>query len=643
MISHNNTSDIINKLRPYTISSDKVCIVIRDNLPCKALEQYCASHHIVYIPNAKPCGFGKNNNDNFQYCSDTLGMQGDDVFAVVNPDITISESTLIQMSEIMSDQDAKICAPNLFKDQSFSILDSSIRYFPSFTNFISSFIFKSSKTIISREKITEPQSIDWASGACMLFNARLYDEIGGFDPSYFLYCEDIDICWRALHLKGEKILYIPSAKAIHSGHRSSRMSINRYLYWHIMSVFRFSFVKLKTRLKFKLYPLNKKNNIGSTALKPAVTDHNQRLLIMVNVDWFFKSHRLPIALAAQKEGFEVHVACAITSVADELRSLGIQVHELNMSRSGTAILGELKLLGEIWRVLKHVSPDVIHTVTMKPVVYGMLLARLRRVPVRIAAMSGLGYLFIDKSLKVKILKFIVSLLLRFSLRNAKAVIFQNSTDASIFKKMGFIQPSQAVLIHGSGVDLDNYAVTPEPKASFVVMFLARFLIDKGLNEFVEAARELKQNNENIDMVLVGSVDPGNPNSVTEADIKAWENEGIISSWGYSKDVPAIIQKSNIMVLPSYREGLPKSLVEAAASGRPVITTDVPGCRDAIVPDSTGLLVPVRNVNALKNAILTLRDRPDLRQLYSVNGRRLAESKFDINNVIAKHIELYSAK
>jgi len=368
--------------------------------------------------------------------------------------------------------------------------------------------------------------------------------------------------------------------------------------------------------------------------------NNKTLLFVVNVDWFFVSHRLPIALAAIEQGFEVHLACGITNKRDLLESHGIIVHPLALSRSGVGVLNELKTLSQLFSVIKKVKPNITHSVTIKPVLYSNIIARLLKVPIRVSSISGLGYVFIANGLKAKLFRLFISVLYKLALTGSQTIIFQNKADRDTLKTLGAVKTEQEVFIRGSGVDLNLYPVAKEPKNKPVVMLIARLLIDKGVNEFAEAAKIIKLTKSDIRMVLVGDADLENPKSISPKLLSHWGDEGIVEHWGFSTDVATSMAKANIIVLPSYREGLPKSLIEAAACGRAVITTDVPGCRDAIEPDKTGLLVPVKSTELLAAAILKLIDDETLRHEFSVNGRKLAESAFDINDVISKHLTIY---
>ncbi len=369
----------------------------------------------------------------------------------------------------------------------------------------------------------------------------------------------------------------------------------------------------------------------------------KKLLFVVNVDWFFVSHRLPIALAAKKAGYEVHLACQFTDKKSVLDEYGLILHDLPISRSGTSLSGELSTFLAIRKLIHEIVPDVLHMVTIKPVLYAGLASRGLKQCLRIVSISGLGYIFVTKEIKASLLRRFVSLFYRLAMRHpATTVIFQNPSDRELFKNLGIIEQQQTVMIKGSGVFLDQYSVQNEPEGIPVIILVSRLLSDKGVYEFVEAARILKSIRVKCRMAMVGTVDE-NPKSITSEEIVQWCNESMIEYWGFTKDVSQTMSKANIVVLPSYREGLPKALIEAAASGRAVITTDVPGCRDAIIPNKTGLLVPPKNSIALAQAIQKLCLDKNRRKFMASAGRHFAEREFDINRVIATHLKLYSGE
>jgi len=330
-------------------------------------------------------------------------------------------------------------------------------------------------------------------------------------------------------------------------------------------------------------------------------------------------------------------------VAD-IQALGMTHHPIPMTRSGKHPLQELGTLLALVRLFRRLRPDVVHLVTIKPVLYGGIAARIARVPGMVAAISGLGFVFLSSSLKMRLVRAVVARLYRIALGHPNSrVIFQNANDRDLLKSLGAVREDQVVIIRGAGVDLNAYRPAPEPPAPpVVVTMVARLLRDKGVQEFVQAARLLRERGVPVTMQLVGGLDPGNPASATQADVDAWQQDGCVQALGERSDVAALYAAAHIAVLPSYREGLPKSLIEAAACGRAVVTTDVPGCRDAIEPNVTGLLVPVRDAAALADAIARLADDATLRQAMGTAGRVLAEREFDINQVARIHVALYDA-
>ncbi|MGL6260726.1 glycosyltransferase family 4 protein [Vibrio sp. WXL210] len=370
----------------------------------------------------------------------------------------------------------------------------------------------------------------------------------------------------------------------------------------------------------------------------------RKILFVVNVDWFFVSHRLPIARALVEMGYDVHIACAETEYRQHIEQEGIVFHEVPFSRSGTNVLNEMLVLYKLGKVIRLVEPYIMHSVTIKPVIYANIMARSKRDIKRVSAISGLGYTFIGMELKTRILRYFVSLLYRFALKDSQKIIFQNVDDLATISKIKAVGESNTTIIRGSGVDLEQYCYQAEPSGDkLVVMMVSRLLIDKGVTEFLEAANQITKKNDAVKFVLVGDVDEGNPKSISYSDLEKYLSPDCIEHWGYQDDIPATMAKANVVVLPSYREGLPKCLIEAASIGRAVVTTDVPGCRDAVESKKTALLVPVKTIEPLVKAIEKLLYDNSLRHSFGVNGRILAEQEFDIDSVISKHIDIYEGR
>ena len=366
-----------------------------------------------------------------------------------------------------------------------------------------------------------------------------------------------------------------------------------------------------------------------------------RLLFFVNVDWFFISHRLPIALKAISEGYEVHLVTTLTGSKKILEDCGLIVHNIKMSRSSNGIISSLMTILEIYKIYIKIKPDIVHLVTIKPVLLGGIAARFANVKNVVASISGMGYVYINKSFLNFFNRFSASILYKLALgQKSLKVIFQNESDLELVSKISKLSRSNTTLIKGSGVDLDLFRYSPLPQGKPLIVLASRLLVDKGVIEFVEAARILKSENFDARFILVGSPDTENNASLTEKDIKVWQEEEVIEYWGHKNEMNKVLSDSSIVVLPSYREGMPKVLLEASAVGRPIITTDVPGCRDAIIPDITGLLVPLKNAVELSRAIKFLLKNRHLWKEMGSKGRKLAEESYGVEGVVKKHMEIY---
>jgi glycosyltransferase involved in cell wall biosynthesis len=366
------------------------------------------------------------------------------------------------------------------------------------------------------------------------------------------------------------------------------------------------------------------------------------VLYVVNDAAFFVSHRLPLALAAKACGYDVVVATGGGEGVEDIRRAGLEHRSIPLERSGTNPLTELRLVLAIARLYRQVKPDIVHLVTIKPVLYGGILSRMLRVPAAVFAISGMGYLFGkgNSGLVHGFARFMYRLALGH--RNSR-VIVQNEADRHQLKVMGALRTGQDVLIPGSGVDLVEYSSAPLPKDRAIVILPARMLWEKGVGEFVQAARLVRAGGVECRFALVGPYDGSNPSAVSREDLEAWNGEGVVEWWGRRSDMPEVYRQATLVVLPSfYREGVPKALLEAAASGRPIVTTDAPGCRDVVDDYVTGRLVPPRDEKALANTILELLSDPDSLDEMGRMGRLKAEREFGVEKVIQRHMEIYMA-
>ncbi|SNY51851.1 Glycosyltransferase involved in cell wall bisynthesis [Arsukibacterium tuosuense] len=373
-----------------------------------------------------------------------------------------------------------------------------------------------------------------------------------------------------------------------------------------------------------------------------MTTPKKRLLYIVNVDWFFISHWLPLARAAKLDGYDVHIATTVTQKTDVMLAEGFTCHEIPINRSGTNPLTEIVVAIRIFRLIKSLKPDIVHLMTIKPVIYGGIAARLAKVPAVVVGITGLGFVFINESKKIKILRSIVVKLYKAVFRHKNIFItFENESDRAVFLQGNIVKPEQAQVVNGAGVDLTNFSHKPEPENPVVITFAARLLKDKGFFEFVAAAKMLKpQCGDSVSFWVVGTPDFVNPASVTQHEIDKLAIEKNVIFHGFRSDMADVLSNSNIVVLPSYREGLPKVLMEAAACGRAVITTDVPGCRHVIIPGKTGLLVPPGHVDALAEAMLQLARNANLRHNFGTQGRVLAEKRFNIVKISTDYLSMY---
>jgi glycosyltransferase involved in cell wall biosynthesis len=373
-------------------------------------------------------------------------------------------------------------------------------------------------------------------------------------------------------------------------------------------------------------------------------DPSPRLLYLMNEALFFTTHRMPVARAARDAGFEVHVAAPYMAGAVEtIRANGFRYHDVPLDRGSLRPLAELELLRAFHALIRELRPDLLHAVAMKPVLYGGLLARLARVPAVVHAITGLGYLFLRQSLGAKITRGLVTRLYRYALGHPNVrAIFQNPDDLGLFLEGRLVDPARAVTIKGCGVDLAEFRPGPEREGPVTVMFPARLIGDKGVREFVEAAEIIGREGAPARFVLVGRNDPQNPTNVPEAEIRDWERRGIVEWWGFRDDMAATLGQAHVVAMPSYREGLPRVLIEAAACGRPIVSADVPGCREIVREGENGLLVPARDGRALAAAIRRLIDDGGLRRRLGERGRAIAEAEFSVEHLVAAHMALYRA-
>lgn len=366
----------------------------------------------------------------------------------------------------------------------------------------------------------------------------------------------------------------------------------------------------------------------------------KRLLFVVNDAGFFITHRLPLAVAMRNRGHEVAVACPADNKVAQLEAEQLIHLDVPLARRETGPLGELRALWVLRRQIHQFSPDLVHLITAKPIIYGGLLTRWQKIPT-VAAFSGLGHVFSDDGLSARVLRAVVLAGYRMALnRPGVFAIFQNGENRDLLQNHKALR-EQSTMIRGSGTDLQRFDPSPAANPIPVVVLPARMLFSKGVADFVEAARILQRQDIAARFILIGAPDASNPASVPQAQLQAWHDEGIVEWQGYRADIEAALQESDLVVLPSfYGEGLPKSLVDAAAAGRAVVTSDVAGCRDAIVHGETGLLARPQDTADLAARIKELLTDPERRLAMGRAGRKLAETDFAIEHIVADHLALY---
>ena len=366
---------------------------------------------------------------------------------------------------------------------------------------------------------------------------------------------------------------------------------------------------------------------------------NKKIVYIVNVDSFFISHRLPLALHALQSGWDVYLLTKDTGKKPELEDYGIKVIDVPFGRTSVNPVEELKCLFVLKKQLKRIMPDVIHNVTWKGCLWGGIAAKLTGNKHVVNALSGLGSVFISKGLVYRIMGYLAKMSFK---DDYSAFIFQNPDDIKWFKSQGYATDDRIYLIKGSGIDLNKFAYKEtKPKSKLKVLFPARMLKDKGLLELIEAMKLLRSKYEGkIELFLAGSCGDANKTAITEEELKALLVDGYITWIGYQKDMYPVYVESDIVVLPSYREGLPKSLIEACAVGRPIVTTDVPGCRECVDEGKNGYLVPVRTSQELADAIEKLVNSPEDRKAFGLASRQKAERDFSIENVISNTFDIY---
>lgn len=368
-----------------------------------------------------------------------------------------------------------------------------------------------------------------------------------------------------------------------------------------------------------------------------------KILYVINSLSFFISHRLQLAQAASNSGYEVHVAAPFSNETDVILKEGFCFHPLPLTRSGMKVLEEINSFMALCRLYRLIQPELVHHIAIKPVIYGGVAARLTSMPAVISTIPGLGHVFVERGSKAALLRFNVKLAYRFALAHSNSrVIFQNAEDRDKFVSWHLIDRAKTILIKGSGVDISQFSYRPEPLGTPVVLMASRMILEKGVSEFVKAAHQLRKAGVKARFVLAGDSDPGNPTSISRTQLINWHKSGMVEWWEHCDDMPNVFAQTSIVCLPShYGEGIPKVLVEAAACGRAIVTTDIPGCRDVVVNNYNGILVPRKDPLALVSAIRRLLEDRLLRQAMGKRGREIAVEHFSLQKIVKQTLTAYN--
>jgi glycosyltransferase involved in cell wall biosynthesis len=364
-------------------------------------------------------------------------------------------------------------------------------------------------------------------------------------------------------------------------------------------------------------------------------------MFLVTEDWYFVSHRFELAIAARRAGYDVVVATRVDRHGKRITDAGFTLRPVSFNRGGLNPVQDLRTLMHLVWLYRREAPDIVHHVALKPVIYGSLAARMVRTRGVVNALGGLGYVFSSVRLPAKMLRWITKPALKFALGgNNTRVIVQNGDDRERLVTERLANVGSISLIRGAGVDPNAYRQVNAVSEMPLVILPARLLREKGVDEFVQAARLLRANGVKARFALVGKPDLANPASISQPEIDAWVAEGAVEYWGWQDDMPSIFSQAQIVCLPSYHEGLPKALMEAAASGCAIVATDIPGCREIVQHGVTGWLVPARNVSALADTLQQAIEQPGLREQYGASARALIAAEFSIDLVARETIAIY---
>jgi glycosyltransferase involved in cell wall biosynthesis len=367
-----------------------------------------------------------------------------------------------------------------------------------------------------------------------------------------------------------------------------------------------------------------------------------KILFVVAEDWYFWSHRRPIAAAALQNGYDVYVATRVGDCGEKIIGAGFRLIPLRLNRSSYSLFYELRTVRQLRSIYRQVKPDIVHHIALKPVLYGSMAALGERRTQVINAFAGLGYLVSSPTFKARALKRVLWTMFRFLLNRPNSfLLLQNREDRDLLVADVGVLPEKTTIIRGSGVDIHEFQATAELPGVPIVLLSSRMLWIKGISDFVDAAKLLRARGVNARFVLAGDTDLGSPGAIPREKLQEWQNAGSVEWWGHQQSMPQMLQQATLVCLPSHGgEGVPKALIEAAASERAIVATDVPGCRDIVRHGINGLLVATKNPAALADAIATLLNDASLRAEMGRRGRKIAVNEFSEEKVIQQTLALY---
>lgn len=366
-----------------------------------------------------------------------------------------------------------------------------------------------------------------------------------------------------------------------------------------------------------------------------------KIILVANTDWYLYNFRKSLMNDLHSKGYEVVLVSPPGPFKDAFQDWGFRWISWKVGRKTLSPRQELQSIVDLVRIYLRERPDLLHHHTIKPVLYGTLAARISRAPAVVNAVTGRGYVFLGEDRQARFLRFFVGPIYRFLMKSSQVgLIFENQTDRDFFTEQRMVRSEQTWLIESVGVDPNRFSPQPEPEGEPIILLPARMLWDKGIDILVQAARLLKLWQVPARVILAGPLDPGNPSAIPEETIMEWQAEGVLEWVGWQENMETVYSQSHIVTLPSFHEGVPTVLIEAAACGRPMVATDIPGCRAVITPEENGILVPPRDAQALANALVRLVRSPNLRKHMGRAARQTVLDKFTYQRVNAATYNVY---